>query len=210
MPQLNHDLLLVTLMAKIAVSATLATMLVRFARFRSILLTERRDWPERLVFAVGFGVPLVAGVATRLVLGYQAADLTLAGSYLTGLIAGPYAGALVGFGVGIPAFIADEWAALPFAVGCGFAGGGLREICPKDEIWRFSPFFVTSLHRSAWRLLRSLQLDWQVILVMAPVLLELLRQSIGHRFPHRIFHYTPDVWWLSVLVSTAWPSRKSC
>jgi len=26
----------------------------------------------------------------------------------------------------VPALIAGEWGALPFAVGCGFAGGGLR------------------------------------------------------------------------------------
>lgn len=197
---LNHELLLVTLMANVAVAATLATMLVRFPWFRRILLTERRDWPERLVFAACFGIPLMAGVGSRLVLQYQAADLSLAGSFLAGLIAGPYAGALVGIAVGLPATAVGEFAALPFAVGCGFAGGGLREICPKEEIWKFSPFFVTQLHRSAWRLLRSFQLDWQVILVMAPVMLELLRQSIGSRFPSRLFHFAPDNWWLSLLV----------
>ena len=200
---LNHELLLVTLMAKVAVAATLATMLVRFPWFRRILLTEKRDWPERLTFAACLGIPLIAGVGTRLLLQYQAADLSLAGSFLAGLIAGPYAGALVGLGVGLPATLVGEYAALPFAVGCGFAGGGLREICPKEEIWKFSPFFVTKLHRSAWRLLRNLQLDWQVILVMPPILLELLRQSIGRRFPGRLFSFTPDNWWMFALVVTA-------
>jgi two-component system LytT family sensor kinase len=208
-PSMPHEVLLLTLMAKIAVAAILATMLVRFAWFRRILLTERRDWPERLTFAVGLGVPLVAGVVARLSLDYKAADLTLAGSFLAGLIAGPYAGALVGLGVGLPpiflpplfaAHAQTQFAALPFAVGCGFAGGGLREICPKEEIWKFSPFFVTKLHRSAWRLLRNFQLDWQVILVMAPVLLELLSQSIARRWPGRIFHFAPDTWWLFLLV----------
>ena len=199
-PSLNHDLLLVTLMANVAVAATLATMLVRFPWFRRILLTERRDWPERLVFAACFGIPLMAGVGSRLVLQYQAADLSLAGSLLAGLIAGPYAGALVGVAVGLPATAVGEFAALPFAVGCGFAGGGLREVCPKEEIWKFSPFFVTKLHRSAWRLIRNFQLDWQVILVMAPILLELLRQSIGRRFPGRLFYFTADNWWLFLLV----------
>ena len=207
MPQgslsLNHELLLVTLMAKVAVAAILATMLVRFPWFRRILLTERRDWPERLVFAAGFGVPLVAGVVARLILQYQAADLTLSGAFLAGLIAGPYAGALVGAAAGLPPLFAHEYAALPFAIGCGFAGGGLREICPKDEIWKFSPFFVTTLHRSAWRLIRKLQLDWQVILVMAPVMLELLRQSIGQRFPLRIFFFAAETWWLFLLVIAA-------
>jgi two-component system LytT family sensor kinase len=204
-PTLTPQGLLLTLMAQVAVSAILATMLVRFARFRSILLTEKRDWPERLVFAVGLGVPLVAGVFARLALGYQAADLTLSGSFLAGLIAGPYAGALVGAAVGLPPLIVHEWGALPFAIGCGFAGGGLREVCPKNEIWRFSPFFVTSLHKSAWRLIRSFQLDWQVILVTAPVLLELLRQSIGRAFPNGLFHFhsTQSLGWLLTLVVLA-------
>jgi two-component system LytT family sensor kinase len=196
-----EQILLYTLMAKLAVVATLATMLVRFRWFRRILLTEKRDWPERLVFAAGLGLPLTAGVIYRLILGYNAADLSLSGSFLAGLIAGPYAGALVGLAVGLPAEFAGELAALPFSVGCGFAGGGLREVCPKEEIWRFSPFFATSLHKSAWRLVRKFSLDWQVVLVTAPVMLELLRQQIGQRFGHGIFHPEPASmpWWLSLL-----------
>lgn len=199
----TQDILLITLMAEVAVAAILATMLVRFHGFRRILLTERRDWPERLVFAAGLGVPLTAGVVARLVLHYDAADLSLPGAFLAGLIAGPYAGALVGLAVGIPPLFTLEFGALPFAVGAGFAGGGLREICPKDEIWRFSPFFFTKLPRSIWRLLRRLQLDWQVILVTAPILLELLRQQIGHRFPTSIFTFPTTAWWLELLVVLA-------
>ena len=197
------ELLLVTLIVKLAVVATLATMLVRFRWFRRILLTERRDWPERLVFAAGLGIPLTAGVVARLLLNYEAADLSLSGSFLAGLIAGPYAGALVGLAVGLPPTWAGELAALPFAIGCGFAGGGLREVCPKEEIWRFTPFFVTRLHLTAWRLVRRLSLDWQVFLVTAPVALEMLRQTIASRFPTRIFHMTPEVWWLWLLLMLA-------
>ena len=145
---LSLQVVLLTLMAKVAVAATLATMLVRFHGFRRILLTERRDWRNRLIFAAGWGLPLTAGVASRLLLGYQAADLTLSGAFLAGLIAGPSAGALVGAAVGLPAFFAGEFAALPFMIGCGLAGGGLREVCPKEEIWRFSPFFFTKLPRA--------------------------------------------------------------
>ena len=201
---LSHEqFLLVTLIVKLAVTAVLSTMLARFRLFRRILLTERRDWPERLVFAAGFGIPLTAGVAARLLLHYDAADLTLSGSFLVGLIAGPYAGAIVGGAVAIPALFAGEFGALPFGVGCGFAGGGVREICPKEEIWRFTPFFVTKLAGSFWRLVRKLTIDWQVILVTAPILLELLRQAIAQRFPGRIFVLAPNTWWLEVLVPLA-------
>jgi two-component system LytT family sensor kinase len=85
--------------------------------------------------------------------------------------------------------VAGEVIALPFAVGCGFAGGGLREVCPKDAIWHFSPFVFTGLHRYAWRFLRQFRMDWQVILIAAPILLELLRQALGARFGlHRLFY----------------------
>jgi two-component system LytT family sensor kinase len=194
-PANPEQILIYTLMAKLAVVATLSTMLVRFKWFRRILLTERRQWPERLVFAAGVGLPLMAGVVWRLLLDNKAADLTLAGAYLAGLVAGPYAGAIVGLLVGLPPAFAHEYGALPFAVGCGFAGGGLREVCPKEEIWRFTPLFFTQLHRKTWRLLRELFLDWQIVLVMAPVLLEIIRQSVGVRFGH-IFYLHPTAWWL--------------
>jgi two-component system, LytTR family, sensor kinase len=196
--------LLTTLMVKLAVVAVLSTMLVRFPWFRRILLTEKRDWPERLIFAASLGVPLTSGVLARLLLNYDAADLTLAGSFLTGLLAGPYAGAIVGGMVGLPALIAGEWIALPFAVGCGFAGGGLREICPKEAIWHFSPLFFTDLHRNVWRLVRRFQIDWVVILLAAPIGLEILLQALGHRFGvDRIFYLAPSAPWLYALVVLA-------
>ena len=197
-------LLFTTLMAKLAIVAVLSTMLVRFPWFRRILLTEKRDWPERLVFAFSLGLPLTAGVVARILLNYEAADLTLAGSFLAGLLAGPYAGALVGAMLGAPAIVAGEWIALPFAIGCGFAGGGLREICPKEAIWHFSPLFFTDLHRNVWRLVRRFQIDWVVILLAAPIGLEITRQALGHRFGiERIFHHQAPTTWLTALVILA-------
>ena len=202
---LTPEQFLLTLMAQLAIVAVLSTMLVRFPWFRRILLTEKRDWPERLIFAGSLGLPLTFGVLSRLLLNYEAADLTLAGSFLAGLLAGPYAGAIVGLMVGVPPFIAGEWIALPFAVGCGFAGGGLREICPKEAIWHFSPLFFTDLHRNVWRLVRRFQIDWVVILLAAPIGLEIIRQALGHAFPQRIFFHAPPHPnpWLMALVIVA-------
>src|SRR5438046_5106203 len=185
--------LLTTLVFKLAAMAALATMLLRYLRFRPILIFERRAWPDRLTFALGLGIPLTAGVIGRLLLGYNAADLTLEGSFLAGLIAGPYAGAVVGGMVGLPPLVNGEWIALPFAVGCGFAGGGLRELCPKEAIWHFSPFVFTTLHRRAWQMLRALQIDWQVVLLLAPIALEVSGLALGARWRdhHRLFMLRP-------------------
>ena len=202
-------LLLTTLVVQVAVAAVLSTMLVRFPWFRRILLTEKRDWPERLVFAFSIGIPLAAGVGVRLLLKFQPSDLTLPGSFLAGLIAGPYAGALVGSMVGMTALAGGEWIAIPFAIGCGFAGGGLREICPKEAIWHFSPLFFTDLHRYVWRLVRRFEIDWVVILLAAPIGLEIILQAVGHRFgtDHlgnaRIFFHQPPVAWMLLLIVVA-------
>jgi two-component system, LytTR family, sensor kinase len=200
----GEQVLLTTLVFKLAVMAAAATMLVRYRRFRHILIFERRVWPDRLVFALAVGIPLTAGVLARLLLGYNAADLTLEGSFLAGLIAGPYAGAVVGGIVSLPAVAAGEFGALPFAVGCGFAGGGLRELCPKEAIWHFSPFVFTRLHRRAWKMLRGFQIDWQVMLLLAPIMLEVLRQGIGGRWPDRLFYLPQTSGWTltAILLAT--------
>lgn len=187
----GQQLLLVTLIVKIAVMAVLATMLVRYHRFRDLLISERRDWPMRAFFAFGLGLPVAAGVVARLLLNYKALDLTLEGAFLAGLVTGPWAGAFTGVLIGTPGLIAREWGALPFAVGCGFAAGGLREACPKEAIWKFSPFVFGDLHKYVWQMVRSLRVDWQVPLLLAPISLELIRQVIGHRWPARLFFLDP-------------------
>ena len=200
-PLSAEQLLLTTLVVKVAVAATLATMLVRFGQFRRILLTEKRAWRERLTFAFAFGIPVSIGVAMRLLLGYDAADLSLAGSFLAGLIAGPYAGAIVGGLVGLTALTAGEWIAILLAVGCGFAGGGLREVSPKEAIWHVTPLLVTALHKHAWKLFARFRVDWQITLLAAPIGLELLRQVLGLRFgAQRLFYLEPPNLWLFGLV----------
>ena len=202
---LSHDQsLLTTLIVKLAVMAVLATMLARFRQFRHILIFERRNWQDRLVFTLAFGLPLTAGVAARLLLNYNAADLTLEGAFLAGLIAGPYSGAIVGALVASPAVMAGEFIALPFAVGCGFAGGGLREACPKEAIWQFTPFVFVDLGKHLWHAVRRLEPNWQFVLLAAPVSLELLRQGLGYRFgAQRLFYLNSPSVWMTVLVVLA-------
>ena len=199
-----EQFLLTTLIVKLAVIAVLATMLARYRRFRHILIFERRAWPDRLVFALGIGIPLMAGVTARLLLNYNAFDLTLEGPFLAGLIAGPYAGALVGALVAAPALVAGEVIAIAFAVGCGFAGGGLREACPKEAIWQFTPFVFVDLAKHLWHMVRKADLNWQLVLLLALVALELLRQMLGLRFgSHRLFYLGSHSPGMTVLVVLA-------
>jgi two-component system LytT family sensor kinase len=213
---LSPEQFLLIILFKLAVMAVLATMLARYHRFRHILIFERRGWVDRLVFMLALGVPLAAGVAFRKTLSYDAADLMLEGAFLAGLIAGPYTGALVGLLVCLPAVLIPphEYIALPFAVGCGFAGGGLREACPKETIWKFTPFVFLDLPKHLYKMIRNLEPMWQVILLLAPVALELLRQMLGFRFrilnqatgeliAYRLFYLDPPSTWMLILVVLA-------
>lgn len=192
--------LVTTLVVKLAAMAALATMLARYRRFRHILIFEQRNWPDRLVFALGLAVPFTAGVASRVLLNYDAADLTLEGALLAGLVAGPYTGAIVGLSIALPALAAGEYGAPFFAVGCGFAGGGIREACPKEDIWDFSPFVIFGVPRYVWRMVRDMQVNWQVMLLLAPVGLEVIRQMVGARYPLRLFHLSSPDAWVTMLV----------
>ena len=186
-----QQMLFVTLIVRIAVVSLLAVMVVRYHRFRDLLIHERRGWPMKFFFAFSLGLPLTAGVAARLLLRYNGLDVTLEGAFLAGLVTGPWGGALVGAMLGTPALIAKEWAALPFAIGCGFAAGGIREACPKEAIWRFSPFVLADLPKYAWRFVRRLDVDWQIVLLAAPMALQFLQQVIHARWPARIYALEP-------------------
>jgi hypothetical protein len=205
---LTPEQFLLTLLVRLAAIAVLATMLARYRRFRHILIFERRGWLDRLVFTLSIGVPIMAGVTSRVILKYDAADLTLEGALLAGLIAGPYTGALVGLLAAIPPTIAGEVIALPFLVGCGFAGGGLREACPKEAIWKFSPFVLMDLPKHLWHTVRKIEPNWQIILLLAPVALELLRLALGVRFGgQRLFFFnSPSPWMMTVVV---WRRRSA-
>ena len=196
----QQQFLLVTLIVRIAAVSLLAVMVVRYHRFRDLLIHERRGWPMKFFFAISFGLVLTAGVVARLLVRYLGLDITLEGAFLAGLVTGPWGGALVGAMLGTPALIAQQWAALPFAIGCGFAAGGIREACPKEAIWRFSPFVLADVPRYLWRFVRRFEVDWQLVLLAAPLALQLLQQIIFHRWPARIFALEPQNTFQTIMV----------
>jgi two-component system LytT family sensor kinase len=115
----------------------------------------------------------------RLLLQYEAADLSLSGTLLVGLLTGPLTGAAVGLMVGAPAAIQGEILALPLGVLYGVAGGIVRELCRKEDIWSFSPLIFLNLYRIGKTAVRDRIFDWQIAIFAVTVGLESLRIFIG-------------------------------
>src|SRR5687767_3228060 len=111
---------LATLLIKLAVAASLASILVRFSRFKRMLLREERTLIQRVQMAVGFAVIFGAGVVTRVVtVTYKAVDLGLEGSLLAGVLGGYTTGLFAGVLISIPAMMKGELYTMLLFAGVG-------------------------------------------------------------------------------------------
>ncbi|MEI9814050.1 MAG: histidine kinase [Acidobacteriota bacterium] len=184
---------LVLLWVKLAVAASLASILTRSAAFQRMLLREERTLAQRVKMALVFSAIYGAGVLTRVLTtsfpapnAYQALDLGLEGSIVMGLLGGYVTGMLAGILISLPAmFYLGELMTMPLFAAAGVMGGLLRDLAPdKEFIWRITPFPDLSLYR----LLRKTDLRLPVygITCLGVILLaELLRSTIAVRIPDK-------------------------
>src|ERR1700730_5830337 len=175
---------LVVLLLRLAVAASLASILVRFTAFQRMLMLEDRTVVQRVKLALSMAAAFGAGVATRVLNpAYQAVDLGLEGSFLSGLVGGYLTGLMAGALISIPAMFPGAFMSMPLFAAVGVLGGLLRDIAPdKEEIWRFSPFFDLSLSR-LFRLRQDLRRTaFQVTVLLTIVFAELLRFTVASLF----------------------------
>ena len=201
----QDQLVLVTLLVKLGVMASIASLLGRFEAFKRLLQREELTLTEKWIFALFAGMLLSSGVGIRILLNYNAADLSLSGTLLIGLLAGPIAGAAVGLMVGAPAVGHGEFMALPLGVLYGVAGGIVRELCRKEDIWSFSPLIFLNLYRIGKTAIRDRIFDWQVVIFGVTVALESLRIFVGSELlPGTVFYLGSNNAWvmLAIYIST--------
>ncbi len=131
---------LIILFIKLAVAASLASILVRINAFKRMLLREERTLNQRVQFALNLSLIFATGVAVRVVTGiYKAVDLGLEGSLLAGMLGGYVTGLFSGILISIPAMIHGEFLSMLIFAGVGVLGGLLRDLAPDpEEIWHFS------------------------------------------------------------------------
>jgi two-component system, LytTR family, sensor kinase len=198
------QLVMVTVLVKLGVMASIASLLIRFGAFKRLLYKNELSLKETLIFALLSGMLLSFGVVVRLLLNYAAADLSLSGTLLVGLLTGPLSGAGVGLMVGAPAAVKGELLALPLGVLYGVSGGIVRRLCRNEDIWSFSPLIFLNLYRIGKTAIRDRVFDWQIVIFAVTVGLESLRIFIGSESETLVFHLrSPNPWvMLAIYIST--------
>ncbi len=220
----NDSALLVQLLVRIAVIASMASIVLRWSFAKRLFLREQRTIRQRLELGLVFGAVFAAGTGVRLVLRYDAAEVGLEGAFVSGLVGGYLPGAVAGSLIALPALLAPhrEWLALPLLAGVGALGGLLRYFAPgPEEIWRFSPFFPFTI--PGWLVARirhpreadpgTIRFSFQLVLFFTCLTIEFIRTSLGHTFASRgwlFMPYAPDEVLHAVTVMLVYYSTVAC
>jgi len=176
---------MVVLLVKLAVSAGLASILLRSGRFQRMLLGEDRTLPQRVKMAFGGALIYALGVAARVTTRntYQAVDLGLEGSLLFGMMGGYVTGLLTGVLISIPAVLNGELLTMPVLGAVGVLGGLLRDVTPHDEaIWQITPFFDYTIYRLVRKRPDWRQAGFSLLCVATILVCEMLRSAVAGLF----------------------------
>ncbi|MBV9767992.1 MAG: histidine kinase [Bryobacterales bacterium] len=141
---------MLTLLLRVAVAASLASILSRFSAFQLMLMREDRTLVQRAKLALMFWALYGASVLFRVLnpVKYDAVDLGLEGSLLAGMVGGYVTGLLSGILISIPAVAQGQLMTMLLFAGVGVLGGLLRDLAPeKEDVWRFSPIFSLNPRR---------------------------------------------------------------
>ncbi|MDQ2776086.1 MAG: histidine kinase [Acidobacteriota bacterium] len=145
------------LLIKVAVSASIASILMRFARIQKILLKDERTVSDRLLLAFIFSLLFGASAAARILSRheYPAIDLALEGSIIAGMLGGYVSGLVTGICASLPDMFHGSYMSMPLFAACGLIGAVMHDLAPeKEDIWYFSPFVDLNLYRLFRQMLR--------------------------------------------------------
>ena len=203
---MTDRLIWITLLVKLGVVASVASILARVVTFRRLFFAEHRTPRQTLALLAFFLVPLTLGVWVRFwVPNFLAADISFETVILLGLLLGPQWAMLGGVVLSGPAVYHGEYLALPFNVALGLAAGMLGRVVEPEEIWSFTPFIDLSLWRWVRRNLRQPRIDRQILLLFLIAVMEMLRDWVDEAYPHRLFALLASQVWVQLFVWLAAP-----
>ena len=148
---------IVILFVKLAVAASLASILTRSGGFQRMLMREERTIAQRVQMALVCAAIFCAGVATRVLTNnaYEAVDLGLEGRLVMGMLGGYITGLVAGVLISLPAVLAHEPLSMFLFASVGVMGGLLRDAAPdKEFLWKITTFPDLAF----WRLIRKTDL----------------------------------------------------
>lgn len=187
---------LAELLIKVAVSASIASILMRFASIQRLILRDERTVGDRLKLALVFIVVYGASAEVRILshTQYQAVDLTLSGSLIAGMLGGYVSGLITGLCVSLPDMFAGNYMSMPLLGAAGILGALMHDLAPdKEDVWYFSAFLDLNLYRVLrqvllfrWKPLQRRAVEraaFNVVCNSLIILAEFLRWSIHELFP---------------------------
>src|SRR4029079_14070405 len=182
---------LLILLVKLAVAASVASILTRSSGFQRMLMREERTLTQRVKMDLVSALIYGAGVAVRVAAppgAYQAVDLGMEGSLVMGMLRGYVTRLRAGLFIAIPSLFESKPLTILLFAAAGVMGGLLRDLAPNKEfIWKFTPFpdlaIVRLLRRGDLRLA-----GFSIACVGVIVLAEVLRSTLASVFPnHGVF-----------------------
>ena len=203
---MTDKLILITMLVKLGVVASVASILARSGSFRRLFFAEQRRPRQTLSLLAFFLIPLTLGVWTRLLVpNFLAADISFETTVLLGLLIGPGWAMLGGIVLSVPAVLHHEFLTLPFNASLGLLTGILTRLVDKEEIWSFTPFIDLSLYRWVRRNLRRPRIDHQFLMLFVIAAAEACRLWLAHAYPRRLFALVSATLWVELLVCLSAP-----
>ena len=204
---------LAALLIKVAVSASISSILMRFTRIQQILLRDDRTVGDRVQLAFIFSVLFGASACVRILSHnqYRAIDLALEGAIIAGFLGGYVSGLITGICVSVPDMFVGKLMSMPLFAAAGIIGGLMHDLAPRTEdIWYFSPFVDLNLYRffrQAFRLnpraieRRAAALAaFNIVCIAMVIATELLRWGVHSEFKKHntflIFDDASPTFWL--------------
>ena len=196
---------LLILFIKIAVSASLASVLLRSGQFQRMLMREERTLMQRVEMALGGALIFGTSVAVRILTNsYQAVDLGLEGALVFGMMGGYVTGLMTGVLISIPAMFNGEFLTMPVLGGAGVLGALLRDVAPSAEaIWQITPFFDYSLY-NVLRRKQDLKVPaFSLLCVLTILAAEGMRTGVALLFqvraPFSLYRVWHDPQWIDLI-----------
>lgn len=196
----DDKLILITLLVKLGVAASVASALARARTFQQLLFAEHRRHRETAGLVAFFLVPLTLGVWVRTTVpNFLAADISFETVILLGLLVGPGWALFGGLVLSTPALLHGEYLAPVFNAALGLAAGAMSHFVEWEEIWSFTPLIDLSLYRWIRRNLRQPRMDRQILMLFLIAGFEIVHEQVARIYPKRLFALRTGVWWLQAM-----------